>query len=92
MMAQTIDNKTGKVTSYVAAFLVGWIACSAWYGTLHLKQAAKVLPVIEAEAGCEHWRADTTTKLALSPNMVDKSQIPKDCAHPVVPKEIIGTK
>lgn len=51
--------------------------------TLNKVQTA-VLPALKAEAGCEHWRADTATSLALQPTVVDPAQIPQDCPHPVV--------
>lgn len=51
--------------------------------TLHVVQT-QVVPALKAEAGCEHWRAATTTQLALQPVTVSPSQIPLDCPHPAV--------
>lgn len=89
MMAARMDNTAGKITRYVFAFLLGWVTCGAYYGTLHLEQAkttlqveqTKVVPALAAEAGCERWRAEMAKKLALQPTVVDPTQIPKDCPH-----------
>lgn len=50
----------------------------------HLK--AKVIPALKAEAGCEHWRADTAAKLALQTSLIDPKELPGDCPHPAVVK------
>lgn len=93
MIAQNLDHSTGKVTTYVAIFLAGWISCSAYYGTLHLTQKAetlqtvetKVVPKLAAEAKCEHVRADKTTvvaKQAIKGALVDSAPIPSPSAIP----------
>lgn len=72
MMAQNLDRSTGKVTTYVAVFLSGWIGCSAYYGTLHLKQKEQtlhtvqtsVIPKLAAAAHCEDSRANKVTVVA----------------------------
>ena len=83
MMAERLDNSAGKWAGRLAWLIAGWIACSYHYGTLHLTETAKKAPILAAEAGCEHWLAETNKKLALQPEVVDPKQIPKDrCPHP----------
>lgn len=54
--------------------------------TANLQKVEKVIPAIEAQAGCENNRANKTINLALQPIVVDKSQIPVDnCPHPKIP-------
>lgn len=87
MIAEKIDTGLTRWSKIGALVLLGWFSSSAYHGTLTASRAVKALPAIQAEAGCEHWRATVTSKLALSPQIVAPSQIPKDCAHPVLPAE-----
>lgn len=82
MIAAKADCLAGKVTRYAFAFILGWLACSWWYGTLGLTRAARTLPVVQKEETCEHIRAQIATKLALQPTIVAPGEIPKDCSHP----------
>lgn len=98
MMARTpdkIDNRVGKSSSYAFAFIAGWLACSAYYGTLHLKHIETVeLPKAKEAAKCEDHRADKTAgvaKKAIVGAVVDSApipspaDIPKDnCQHPAL--------
>lgn len=91
--AEKVDHTVGKVTSYFAVFIAGWLACSAYYGTLNLKHIQTVeLPKAAAAAACEDSRADKATVVAkkaivgansnIAPIPVP-SEIPKDnCPHP----------
>lgn len=72
------------IVVWVAAMSFGWLGHA--YYVEHAEQAAKAVPALVAQAGCEHWRATQTTKLALATTVVDPSQIPKDhCPHPDIP-------
>lgn len=84
MIAEKVDCWTTVWSKRAGLFLFGWFASSAFHGTLTATKAEKALPAIQAEAGCEHWRANVTTKLALGTQMVNKAQIPGDCPHPKV--------
>lgn len=84
MLAEKVDSGITVWSKRLALVLLGWFASSAYHGTLTAAKVEKALPAVQAEAGCEHWRADTTAKLALSPNMITPAQIPKDCAHPKI--------
>ncbi len=94
MKIDQVDDKVGKVTSYALAFIAGWLACSAYYGTLHLTQKAQTLeqvqtvtiPKLKASAHCESARADKATvvaKKAIVGANSETAQIPS-------PKEIPG--
>ena len=80
-LAKRLDHGVTRWSKIGALLLLGWLGSSWWYGTGSFHQVEKAIPALQAEAGCEHWRADTAAKLALSPEMVTPSQIPKDCAH-----------
>lgn len=86
MILLRVDRGVTMASQIGAAFIAGYMFSSAAHKTAFSDKAAIVLPKVEAEAGCEHWRAGVTTKLALQPMMVDPKAIPKDCAHPTVPK------
>jgi hypothetical protein len=89
----TIDWRRAKNIFVVCLIAAGAFSGGNWFRSIKdqerslpgIERAAAALPKIQAEAGCEHWRAGVATKLALSPNMVAPAQIPKDCAHPGVP-------
>ncbi len=82
MMAEQIDSGITKWSKYGAVFFAGWLAASAYHHTAVTDYAAKQLPKLAAAVNCEHVRADKVEKLALGPQMVAPSQIPKDCPHP----------
>lgn len=93
---EKVDLKVGKVTSYFAAALAGWLACSTYYGTLHLKHVETVeLPKAVTAAKCEDLRADRASVVAgqaIVGAVVDgaripsPAEIPKDnCPHPAAP-------
>ena len=82
-MAERVDRSITRLCQIGGMFLLGWLSSSAWYGTGTFTKVEKVLPVIQAEAGCEHWRARRTENLALATEMVSPSEIPKDnCPRP----------
>lgn len=90
MMMETVDKGITLWSKVGLAFLVGWMGSSISHQTavtdkatsaLHIVQT-QVVPKLKAEAGCEHWRAETNKKLALQSQMVLSSQIPLDCPHP----------
>ena len=83
MMADKTDKGMTIFAQVFALTLVGWFACSWWYGTGTFEKTRQALPVVQAEAGCEHWRARRTENLALATEMVSPSEIPKDyCPRP----------
>ena len=61
---QRMDEWITKACKAGALILLGWFGSSAYHHTLTAHQAEKVLPVVAAEAGCEHWRAETNAKVA----------------------------
>lgn len=80
-----------KMLGFAAGFFgLGVWADGVYNGTAKLpwlhQQAAvlnkvqtQVVPALKAEAGCEHWRAETDEKLALQSTVVDPSKLPLDC-------------
>ena len=83
MMAEKTDRGITIFSQVLGLILVGWFGCSWWYGTGSFEKVAKALPVVQAQAGCERWRARQTANLALNTEMVSPSEIPKDnCPHP----------
>lgn len=83
MMADRIDGGITIASKVGSLILVGWFACSWWYGTGTFKKAKQAIPVLQAEAGCEHYLARKATALAKQTTIVDPSQIPKDnCPRP----------
>ena len=94
MAAEKLDTGVTLGTKLAAMFIAGWLASSWWYGTGSFHKMEKAIPALQAEAGCEHWRAKVASNLALGTQMVDKSQIPKDCPHPKidVPEAPASTK
>lgn len=85
MIAERIDNGITLWSKRLALVLLGWFASSAYHGTLTLTQKAAELPVVKAEAGCEHWRANKSAIIAkqaiVGANSVD-AQIPSPNAIP----------
>jgi len=55
-----------------------------------VKAAQKVLPAVVAAERCEHQAMEKTMGLALGVQMVDPSQLPKDCPHPEVPRTVMA--
>lgn len=84
MIADKIDGGFTTVSKILVGVAIGWMACAVVHQTAKTDTAAAVLPKVEAEAGCEHWRAKVATNLALGTSLVAPSQIPKDCAKPVI--------
>lgn len=94
--AEEVDHTVGKAVSYCGAALAGWLACSAYYGTLHLKHVETVeLPKAVAVAKCEGTRGDRAAVVAgqaIVGAVVDgaripsPAEIPKDnCPHADIP-------
>lgn len=92
MIVEKVDVGATVWSKRLGLILLGWFASSAYHGTLEAAKVEKALPAIQAEAGCEHWRASVAAKLALGTQMVSPSQIPKDCAHPKVDVPIVASK
>lgn len=98
MIVEKVDNGVTLWSKRLALVLLGWFASSAYHGTLTAEKAVKAVPVLQAEAGCEHWRANKTIAVAkqaiLSANSVDAAPpsaaaIPKDnCDTPSVPPAV----
>lgn len=93
MMAAKLDNEAGKWSGRFALVIMGWLACSAFYGTLHLtKDAAKLqtvqtvdIPKLKSVIHCEDIRADKTAKIAkqaIASQYVDSVPIPDAKAIP----------
>lgn len=82
MIADKVDSGITTISKIGFGLVVGWIICSVVHQTRTTDHAAVVLPQVQAEAGCEHWRAKVATKLALQPTLVDPKAIPRDCAPP----------
>ena len=84
------DWETAKRRFVIILMVAGAFSGGNWFRSVKDKEAvlatiqkeAAALPKVQAEAGCEHWRAGVATKLALGSDMVDPKQIPKDCVHP----------
>lgn len=93
MIAEKVDSAITIWSGRLALILLGWFACALSYGTLTLTKKAAELPVVKAEAGCEHWRANKTAVIAkkaiAGANSADApipspSAIPQDrCSHTV---------
>lgn len=93
MMATKMDNAAGKWAGRAMLVIVGWIGCSTYYGTLHLKRAeAKLqtvqavdIPKLKSVIHCEDARADKTAKIAkqaIASQYVDSVPIPDAKAIP----------
>lgn len=82
MIVERIDSEITRWSKVGALLLLGWFASSAYHGTLSASKAIKAVPVLQAQAGCEHWVARKATELAKQPVVVDPKEIPTDnCAH-----------
>jgi hypothetical protein len=84
---EKVDRGITLASQIGAAFIAGYMLSSALHETRKADKAVVALPQVQAEAGCEHWRASVTTKLALQTQMVDPKAIPKDCPHAALPKK-----
>lgn len=78
MMVERINSGITTWSKRAALVLLGWFASSAFHGTLTAEQAVKAVPVLQAEAGCEHYLARKNADLAKQPTIVDPKEIPKD--------------
>jgi hypothetical protein len=86
-MFQKIDQESNKWSLLLFVMAVVALATSFFLRTPELSKKAetlqtvqtKVIPALKAKAGCEKWRADVATRLALQPDMVDPSMLPKEC-------------
>lgn len=78
MIIERVDNGITRWSKIGALFLLGWFASSAYHGTLTASKAVKALPVVQAEAGCEHYIARKATALAKETVVVDPKAIPAD--------------
>jgi len=87
MIAAKVDAAIPKVSNYAFAFLAGFFVSCWWFQTGTFEKVEKALPAVQAEADCEHWRANVASKLATQPTIVDPAQIPKDyCDKPSTKK------
>lgn len=85
MIAAKMDAGITVWSARLALVLLGWFACAIFYGTLTLTKKAAELPVVKAEAGCEHWRANKNAiiaKQAIRSALVDSAPIPSPNAIP----------
>lgn len=93
MIAAHMDYVAGKWTKRLSLVLAGWIACSAYYGTLHLKKSEAKLQTVQAvdipklkkAINCEDARADKASsiaKQAIASQYVDSVPIPDAKAIP----------
>lgn len=96
MIAEQVDGRITVWSKRIGLILLGWFASSAYHGTLTAKKAEIALPAIQAEAGCERWRAGKAISVAKqaikgansdTAPIPDIKAIPKDCAHPQMPKQ-----
>lgn len=100
----TLDWRTIKHWFVVAMLVAGAFSAGNWVRSIKdheialpwLHQQAAIVPKVEAEAGCEHWRADKSAaiaKQAIKGALVDDAPIPdaaslpQDCAHVALPKQ-----
>lgn len=95
MIAERLDAGFTRWSKVAAIFLAGWFASSGVHGTLSAAKAIKAVPVLQAEAGCEHWRANKTAIIAKkaiagansadapipSPNAIPQDRCPHTVAH-----------
>lgn len=91
------ERRADMVSALGATFVIGWLSCSGYYSITHLWQVQASVPKIQAEAKCEHHRADVSTHLAVQAIVSAESDdavtpstqaLPKDCPHaPVVAKK-----
>lgn len=81
MSAERVNHGATRWSKVGGLILLGWFASSAYHSTLTASKAIKAVPALQAEAGCEHYRAETTKKLALQPTIVDPKALPRACAH-----------
>lgn len=88
-----VDHGITKWSKVVGLVLLGWFASSAYHGTLVGEKAKRAVPVLQAEAGCEHWRADVAKDVAkkaitaaneFTGDAPSVKAIPRDCPHPPV--------
>lgn len=91
MIVERIDKRITLGCKIGAAAFLGWIASSSWHQTFISDRAAIDIPVVRAEAGCEHRRAEkaigvakqtitaANTEDAVLPNV--KALPLKDCPH-----------
>ena len=64
MMSEKLDTGVTRWSKIIGLILVGWFASSAYHGTLEGAKAVKAVPVLQAEAGCEHLLARKATAVA----------------------------
>lgn len=92
MIAYQVDSAITIWSKRFGLILLGWFLSSGYHGTLYASKAVKAVPVLEAAAGCEHYRAGKATATAKqaivaansdSIPIPSTSALPKDnCPHP----------
>ncbi len=92
MMVQEVDHGITKWSKIGLLFLAGWFASSGYHATLTASKAVKAVPVLQAQAGCEHYRAKVATTVAkqamvsaydLTAPVPSSKALPADhCPHP----------
>lgn len=97
--AMHLDQQVGKWSGRIGLFLAGWLACSAYYGTLHLREKEQtlqtvqtsVLPKLKAAANCQTTRARVATRVAVASENgqdADLRDIPNCPLPPKVPAQL----
>jgi hypothetical protein len=85
MMAEKVDCWTTVWSKRAGLVIFGWMLCAAYHHTEYAAKAERAVPALEAQAGCEEWRANKNGNLALAPIVISKDQLAKDaCPHPKV--------
>lgn len=96
MIALKVDCWVTIWSKRLGLVLLGWFLSSSYHGTLTASRAVKAVPVLQAEAGCEHWRADKSADVAkkaitaandISAPVPSENAIPKDCPHQPTSKQ-----
>jgi len=85
MMAERVDHSVTKWCKIGGLILLGWFSSSAYHGTLSASKAVKAVPVLQAQAGCEHYLArknKEVAKQAISAANSDDLPIPSPQALP----------
>lgn len=85
MIAERVDRIYTAVAQVLALCLLGWFGCAWWYQTGTFEKTKTTAIIAQAEAGCEHWRANksaTIAKLAIRGAISADAPIPSPSAIP----------
>lgn len=85
MIAEKMDRTYTAGAQVLALFLLGWFGCSWWYQTGTFEKTKTAAVIAQAEAGCEHWRANKNAVIAtqaIKSALVDSAPIPSPSAIP----------